>query len=70
MKDFKDAPNITFTKGEAAEKKPGLLFLSRISDERLMRAMSSCAEEELYETAIIYRDELIKRGKLPSDIFC
>lgn len=43
-------------------------LLEMVSSESLLRCMNKLVELEDYEIAVLYRDELIRRGKLKPEL--
>ena len=63
MKRYFEEKQLEFSPAEKTIRRTNAL-LQMISDESLFRNMHKSAYFEEYERAVIYRDELIRRGKL------
>ncbi|MCW3127695.1 MAG: hypothetical protein JWO03_3353 [Bacteroidetes bacterium] len=59
-------PKITFT--SIAKEKRMTIYLGLYEDEVLWANMKKAADKEDYDQAIVFRDELIRRGKLQTII--
>lgn len=62
-----DQPNRV--KSQKIEKPHDGTYLRFVADNVLWKEMKKAAKREDYDLAIVYRNELIKRGKLPGNTY-